>query len=842
MSNLQPVSRPHMVMLVGNHVVGDSRVEKAAQSAQDAGYKVTIVGIQHRTVHRFGSSKTIPILRVTPDFTDYNDWVKANKSLFSKDALWRAHKDLRNKWSEETEQRVKKIEYKASRNRLTKRVQWMRPFISSVEAQVERRRPAPSVLNRQISSLSNRKRVLQSSFVSFAKSNSWRETWPQISSLEEAFFEALVELKPDIIHVHDRHPMSAADRYSETMAVMNKTIPWIYDAHEWLPGQFFSGPPNHKTSWLAAEMDLIQRATAVITVSKQLAIKMQRRHALKDLPNVVVNAPSQFKITMPPSIRKGLREECGLSKSVPLLVYVGKLAERRGIFDIVQSLKLLPSYHLAFVASKDPKVRDELRALALRLGLSERVHIFDYVPAESVTWYISSADIGLSPLHPTPAHHSALPTKIREYLHAGLPIVASELRAQSKFLRETRTGVTHKCMDPRDISRAVKHVYEDLRSFQTSITSDLLSNNSWQNEEKVLHKVWNQHALVSPNAENQRPIPPAIDIRLIESEDQLRDELIHSSFTRDSGSGRYFTSIISPDPAEGTSTLPTTNLKVTLGLENWRNKIAGSDGIVLQNFRQIVGEPFGSLRDEVRSWKGQGTSVIFLTSSGRFERANELRDHLPFHPSHDLQGGSWDRYQRQLRRSRNNLAALEITTVTTSRFSRHILDGAVWAPAPVILTEPSVGSPSSALKFLVAPGYRGKVEKHAVGKLTDKLRELGHFVVIYTGKFPSPIDLVNYDYVIDTLGLGDYSEFAASAMGSGCIVIGCDNTEFSDSGVAPRPGVSTNPFHLVDDVVNYIGQNTNVDEMKFESHRYAAEIHGGVRTRNALLSALNLDF
>lgn len=32
---------------------------------------------------------------------------------------------------------------------------------------------------------------------------------------------------------------------------------------------------------------------------------------------------------------------------------------------------------------------------------------------------------------------------------------------------------------------------------------------------------------------------------------------------------------------------------------------------------------------------------------------------------------------------------------------------------------------------------------------------------------------IQYDYVIDTLGLGCYPEFTASAMGSGCIIIGC---------------------------------------------------------------------
>src|SRR5690625_5192571 len=38
--------RPHLVMAVGNAALGDSRVEKAAITARDAGYKVTVLALQ----------------------------------------------------------------------------------------------------------------------------------------------------------------------------------------------------------------------------------------------------------------------------------------------------------------------------------------------------------------------------------------------------------------------------------------------------------------------------------------------------------------------------------------------------------------------------------------------------------------------------------------------------------------------------------------------------------------------------------------------------------------------------------------------------------------------------
>ena len=66
--------RPRMAMLVGNQVVGDSRVEKAAVSAVRAGYDVVVVGVSHRTTFNLGRYGSVPILRVPVTFRRHLDW------------------------------------------------------------------------------------------------------------------------------------------------------------------------------------------------------------------------------------------------------------------------------------------------------------------------------------------------------------------------------------------------------------------------------------------------------------------------------------------------------------------------------------------------------------------------------------------------------------------------------------------------------------------------------------------------------------------------------------------------------------------------------------------------
>lgn len=841
MVEISEADNPHMVMLVGNHVVGDSRVEKAAQSALRSGYKVTIVGILHRSVHKFGSTGRIPVLRATPEYVEYNKWLKKNRDLIIDDKSWRNHRDALKYWNESSPERVKKVEYKSGRGRLTRKIKWVRPAVSNIHVLVEKLRPAPSLSKRQIAQFHHAKRVLQVKFTSSTSPNSWRKMWPQIEDLETAFLETLVELKPDIIHVHDRHPMSAADKYAEKMAGSGKHVPWVYDAHEWLPGQFFSGPPNHKTAWLAAEMELIQRANSVVTVSDQLALKMRARHGLPSLPRVVVNAPSQVRVPMPPSERRQLRVECGLDDSTPLLVYVGKLAERRGIFDVVRTLQYLPEYHLAFVASKDPTVRVELTKLALELGVSTRLHIHDYVPAASVTWYISSADIGLSPLHPTPAHHSALPTKIREYLHAGLPIVASELRAQSKFIDKTKIGVLHLPKNPQNTANAISQVYDNLSFYQSSINPTLLAENSWENEEVILRKVWHENLPATLISDKSETLDNALDIRIVAHNDDLRDEILLSSIQGDQRntcrSNRDAQIIM---PHMNTISDPPL-IKSTLGLENWRQKIAGANGVIIQGFDQIIGTPFVKLTDEIAAIKDQNTSVAFYTSSGRFELAADLRDLLPFHPSRELSSGAWERYERQLKRTRAKLDALEVTVITTSRVSAQLLNHAVWSPIPVTLNPPVEGDAHRSLHFLIAPGFRGPQERASLLELSARLKSLGHVVTSYTAGIGKPILFGKYHFVIDTLGLGEYSEFAARAMGQGCIVIGGPDLESTSSDTPASPGIKSDINHLLEDVLQFLDTNVDVYRAQLESFRFASIIHGGQLSRSTVISAMSLD-
>ena len=104
----------------------------------------------------------------------------------------------------------------------------------------------------------------------------------------------------------------------------------VWDAHEFLPGiKPWNSHPRWHIAQQAHEREYARQADAVITVSESLADLLVSEHGLATRPTVVLNAPDVRGTTA----TKGpsLREACGIASAIPLLVYSGTAAPKRGL-------------------------------------------------------------------------------------------------------------------------------------------------------------------------------------------------------------------------------------------------------------------------------------------------------------------------------------------------------------------------------------------------------------------------------------------------------------------------------------------------------------------------------
>lgn len=190
------------------------------------------------------------------------------------------------------------------------------------------------------------------------------------------------------------------------------------DAGRWKP----DGVPFRLTK--AVERGAIARAagTVVLThrVREQLFGPIERPDVFvipccADLRQIEVSAQQ----------RSAIRAELGLEES-PVLVYVGKFGgwymqrEMAELFRV--ACAVIPGLRFLVITQGD---RDEIERELRVAGVKEGSYTITSAPHDRVGAYLAAADCAISFIRPAPSKASSSPTKIGEYLAAGLPILGT---------------------------------------------------------------------------------------------------------------------------------------------------------------------------------------------------------------------------------------------------------------------------------------------------------------------------------------------------------------------------------------------------------------------------------
>jgi glycosyltransferase involved in cell wall biosynthesis len=99
-------------------------------------------------------------------------------------------------------------------------------------------------------------------------------------------------------------------------------------------------------------------------------------------------------------------------------------------------------------------LEQELRTVAIRTGVNDRVSFLGYQTRERIWEYLQVSDcFVLSSLH------EGLGIVVQEAMCAGLPIVSSDNGGQVDLIRNGRNGVLVRPMDSHALSSAIKEIY-----------------------------------------------------------------------------------------------------------------------------------------------------------------------------------------------------------------------------------------------------------------------------------------------------------------------------------------------------------------------------------------------
>lgn len=308
----------------------------------------------------------------------------------------------------------------------------------------------------------------------------WRRDLANIADLDAAFTSWLWRLEPDVLHIHDIHLLSAGVQAARQLAATGRTVPLIYDAHEYVPGMV-GGDPLAEAGYRDMEADLIGSVDAIITVSDPIADALVARYRLPTRPTVVLNTPSSAP---PEPCALDVRTQAGVREGVPLLVYSGVLGRLRNLGAVIEALTLLEGVHLAAVCVPNAHypVALALAQRAAESGVDDRFHLVEPVAPEEIISFLSTGDVGVHPMvRGLDNHEMALPNKLFDYVYAGLPVAVSATAEMQRFVVEHRVGSTFDPDEPADVARAVRDVLANLPEMRAATRGkDVRASFAWE--------------------------------------------------------------------------------------------------------------------------------------------------------------------------------------------------------------------------------------------------------------------------------------------------------------------------------------------------------------------------
>jgi glycosyltransferase involved in cell wall biosynthesis len=241
------------------------------------------------------------------------------------------------------------------------------------------------------------------------------------------------------------------------------------DAGRWRRG----GVPYRLTNWI--QRAAIRRADGLVMLTDAV-----RRHlfpAGHHAPlEVIPCCADTERLAAAEPARDSTREELQVGER-PILVYVGKFTgwylDREMVEFFVTAREELPSLLLLVISQAEHGL---IAAELEKQGVAAADHrILRASPAE-VARYLAAADIGISLIRPCFSKISSSPTKIGEYLGAGLPVVSTAGIGDVDQLLGSHTGVLISELSRDAYRRAAVEVRRLLEDPETSERCRTMAN------------------------------------------------------------------------------------------------------------------------------------------------------------------------------------------------------------------------------------------------------------------------------------------------------------------------------------------------------------------------------
>ncbi|MBA3662723.1 MAG: glycosyltransferase [Bacteroidetes bacterium] len=228
-----------------------------------------------------------------------------------------------------------------------------------------------------------------------------------------------------------------------------KRVPLVYDSHELfteVPELLHS--PFKRRIWLSLEKRIIPKLKYCITVNQSIARIFEGKYGAKF--EVIRNIPERIVGNEPEN-----REAIGFPADKKILILQGAgINIDRGAEELIEAMQFVNDAILYVIGGGDvwPSLEKKLK----ELHLEGKVILISKLPKPELMRYTRNADLGISiDKNTNPNYFNSLPNKLFDYIHAGIPVLASRLPEIEKIISNYQVGVFIESHEPRHIAETI---------------------------------------------------------------------------------------------------------------------------------------------------------------------------------------------------------------------------------------------------------------------------------------------------------------------------------------------------------------------------------------------------
>lgn len=264
-----------------------------------------------------------------------------------------------------------------------------------------------------------------------------------------------------------------------------RRIPIIYDSHEY----FTETPevinrPIVMKFWKMLEKSMVPHLKYCITVNQSIADLFKEKYGnnFTVVRNIPASRKKDHSITR---LSLGLPE----NKKIILLQGAG-INVQRGAEEAVEAMQFVENAILLIIGGGD--VLSHLKDKVKSLHLEEKVIFIPRQTPEKLFGYTCQADLGLTLDKDTNLNYRfSLPNKLFDYIHAGIPVLASPLPEISRIIKEYQIGDFISTHEPAHIASKINSMLldnEQMKLYRKNLET-AASVLNWESESNQLRNL-----------------------------------------------------------------------------------------------------------------------------------------------------------------------------------------------------------------------------------------------------------------------------------------------------------------------------------------------------------------